>query len=164
MNEVEVFIEVCREDVKLPFYANENDAGMDVCAAVDMLIKPGETVIVPTGLKVAIPAGYEIQIRPRSGISAKNPIRIPNTPGTIDAGYRDEVGVIMTNISDESYIDNGPFNIGDKGNNKGVYSIKKGDRIAQMVLQRVPTIKFIQVDDVGKIGTNRGGGFGSSGV
>jgi len=164
MDEVQVYVEVCREEVKLPAYANENDAGMDVCAAVDMLIKPGETVIVPTGLKVAIPAGYEIQIRPRSGISLKNPIRIPNTPGTIDAGYRDEVGIIMSNVSEEKYSDNGPFNIGDKGNQKGVYSIKKGDRIAQMILKKVPTIKFVKVDDISKIGTNRGGGFGSSGV
>jgi len=164
MEEIEVYVEVCRDGVELPFYANENDAGMDVCAATDMVIKPGETVIVPTGLKVAIPAGYEIQIRPRSGISAKNPIRIPNSPGTIDAGYRDEVGIIMHNVSEEKYMNDGPFNIGDKGNKKGVYSIKKGDRIAQMVLSRVPIIKFVKTNDISQIGTNRGGGFGSSGV
>ena len=164
MEQIEVYIEKCREGVEIPAYANINDAGMDVRAAEDMIINPGETVIVPTGLKVAIPAGFEIQIMPRSGISAKNPLRVPNTPGTIDAGYRDEVGIIMTNISEESYKNEGPFSIGEKGNKKGVYKINKGDRIAQMVLQRVPMIKFVEVDDITKIEGNRGGGFGSSGI
>ena len=164
MEEIEVFVEKCREEVELPRYANFGDAGMDICAAEDVVINPGETVVIPTGIKVAIPLGYEIQVRPRSGISLKNPLRIPNTPGTIDAGYRDEVGIIMSNTSEQQYINEGPFRIGEKGNNKGVYEIKKGDKIAQLVLQRVPVIKFVEVESVKEIGQDRKGGFGSTGV
>ena len=92
-----VYIEKCREDAIIPGYQHEGDAGMDVCAAVDIDILPGQTVVVPTGLKLAIPDGYEIQVRPRSGLSLKTALRIPNAPGTIDSGYRDELGIIMTN-------------------------------------------------------------------
>lgn len=164
MDEIEVFVEKCRDGIELPSYANLGDAGMDICAAEDVAIKPGETVIIPTGIKVAIPQGYEIQVRPRSGISFKNPLRIPNSPGTIDAGYREEVGVIMENISDEKYINEGPYRIGDKGNKQGIYEIKKGDRVAQIVLQKVPSIKFVEVNSVKEIGNDRKGGFGSTGI
>ncbi len=101
MMEIEVYIEICREDAVLPSYAKPGDAGMDVCAAVDRSIKPGETVIIPTGLKLAIPEGYEIQVRPRSGISYKTPLRLSNSPGTIDSGYRDELGILITNTSEK---------------------------------------------------------------
>ena len=163
---VEVFIELCRQDAVLPKYANLGDAGMDVYAAEDVIILPGETVIVPTGLKLAIPVGYEIQVRPRSGISAKTPLRLPNSPGTIDAGYRDEIGIIMSNTSCQCQVNDAEaiYSINEKGNKKGSYFIKKGDRIAQIVLQAVPEIQFKQVDSVADIGMNRGGGFGSSGV
>ncbi|MBE5812204.1 MAG: dUTP diphosphatase [Clostridiales bacterium] len=161
MEEVEIFVEKCRENVELPQYANYGDAGMDICAAEDITIKPGETVVIPTGIKLAIPVGYEIQVRPRSGISLKNPLRIPNSPGTIDSGYRDELGIIMANISN---INEGTFRIGEKGNKQGVYEIKKGDRVAQIVLQKVPVIKFVQVDSVKEIGQDRKGGYGSTGV
>lgn len=164
MDEIEIYVEKCREDIDLPSYANLGDAGMDICAAEDVVIKPGETVIIPTGIKVAIPQGYEIQVRPRSGISFKNPLRIPNSPGTIDAGYREEIGVIMTNISNEEYVNEGPYRIGDKGNKQGIYEIKKGDRIAQIVLQKVPSIKFVEVISVKEIGNDRKGGFGSTGI
>ena len=80
MREIEVLVEIVREGAALPSYANPWDAGMDVCAACDTLIRPGETVIVPTGLKLAIPEGYEIQVRPRSGISLNTPLRISNSP------------------------------------------------------------------------------------
>lgn len=164
MNEkIEVFLEVCREGAVIPTYAKEGDAGMDVCAAEELLIAPGETVIIPTGLKLAIPEGYEIQVRPRSGISFKTPLRISNSPGTIDSGYRDELGIIMTNTS-ESVSDDQIFTIDSKGNNKGTYRIRKGDRIAQIVLQVVPMMKFTIVDSVKDIGKDRGGGFGSTGV
>ena len=143
MNEkIEVFLEVCREGAVIPTYAKEGDAGMDVCAAEELLIAPGETVIIPTGLKLAIPEGYEIQVRPRSGISFKTPLRISNSPGTIDSGYRDELGIIMTNTS-ESSSDDQIFTIDSKGNNKGTYRIRKGDRIAQIVLHVIPMMKFI---------------------
>jgi dUTP pyrophosphatase len=163
---VEVFVEVIREDAILPRYANTGDAGMDVYAAEDVTIMPGETVIVPTGLKLAIPDGYEIQVRPRSGISFKTPLRVPNSPGTIDSGYRDELGIIMNNSSEISSSDNAKMllTLDEKGNKKGTYIIRKGDRIAQIVLQVVPKMVLTKVKSVKNIGTDRGGGFGSTGV
>lgn len=161
MKNVDVLIETCREGIELPSYANVGDAGMDVRSAIDLEIKPGETVAVPTGLKVAIPVGYEIQVRPRSGISLKTPMRVPNSPGTIDSGYRDEVCVIMYN---SSTTDDGIFSLSDKGNKQGTYKINKGDRVAQFVLQEVPTINWVKVESVENEGVNRGGGFGSSGI
>ncbi len=144
---VDVCIEICREGVQLPQYAREGDAGMDVRAAERVSIAPGNTVLVPTGLKAAIPDGFEIQVRPRSGLSLKTPLRVSNSPGTIDSGYRDEICVIMQNTSHDEY-----------------YIIEKGDRIAQLVLQRVPRMHFTLVDSVKDIGNDRGGGFGSTGV
>ncbi|HHV28387.1 dUTP diphosphatase [Acetivibrio mesophilus] len=168
-NNVEVFLEICREGAVIPKYAKQWDAGMDICAAEDVIISPGETVIIPTGLKVAIPEGYEIQVRPRSGISLKTPLRISNSPGTIDSGYRDEIGIIVTNTSavscnEDTSSDLEELTIDSKGNKQGVYRICKGDRIAQIVLQYVPRIQFKVVDSVKEIGSDRGGGFGSTGV
>ena len=165
--EIDVYAEICRKNVKLPEYARLFDAGMDVCAACDIEIYPGETKLIPTGLKMAIPEGYEIQIRPRSGISANTPLRIPNSPGTLDAGYRDEIFVAMSNSSSlvsssETTANMLPLN--SKGNVNGIYKIKEGDRIAQFVLCKTPRIKFVLTDNISNIGTNRGGGFGSSGV
>lgn len=167
MKEVYVAVEICREGVKLPQYQNEWDAGMDVCAAEDVIIKPNETVIVPTGLKFAIPEGFEIQVRPRSGITLRTPLRISNSPGTIDAGYRDELGIIVTNssiTSKESSDTHEYYTVDSRGNKQGVYHIKKGDRIAQLVLQEVPRMRFNIVNSVSDLGRNRGGGFGSTGV
>lgn len=164
MKEVEVAVEICREGVKLPEYQNEWDSGMDVCAAEDVIIKPNETVIVPTGLKLAIPPGYEIQVRPRSGITLRTPLRIANSPGTIDAGYRDELGIIVTNTSAGQGDDKDCYTVDSTGNKQGIYYIKKGDRIAQLVLQEVPRMKLRVVNSVAGIGKNRGGGFGSTGV
>ena len=159
---VKIFIEKCRKDAIIPSYANPDDAGMDIYAAEDTTIKPGATVIVPTGLKVAIPIGFELQVRPRSGISFRTKLRLSNSPGTIDSGYRDEVGVIMSNASPTETSDN--IKTLEKGNGgEGTYEIHKGDRIAQFVLARVPMIEFEQTDDVKNIGNNRGGGFGSTG-
>lgn len=143
---VKIYLELCHPDARMPQYAKEGDAGMDICAVEEQLIAPNSTVIIKTGLKAAIPEGYEIQIRPRSGLSLKTALRVPNSPGTIDAGYRDEIGIILYNTSHTQE-----------------YTVKKGDRVAQMVLQRVPRIEWELVDDVTEIGTNRGGGFGSSG-
>lgn len=162
--DIEVYVEICREGVTLPEYARPGDAGMDVFSAEDAIIGPGETVIIPTGIKMAIPEGYEIQVRPRSGISYKTPLRIANSPGTIDSGYRDELGIIMNNSSYTNYDSNEILTLGSKDNKMGTYVIKKGDKIAQIVLQRVPKINFIIVDSVKDIGNNRGGGFGSTGV
>jgi dUTP pyrophosphatase len=143
---VEIYLEICHPEAKTPSYARAGDAGMDLYAVENILIKPGQTVLVRTGLKVAIPVGYEIQVRPRSGLSLKSPLRVANSPGTIDAGYRDEIGIIMHNTSPTEE-----------------YSLQKGDRIAQLVLQKVPLIQWIPVEKVAEIGENRGGGFGSSG-
>jgi len=162
---VEVYIEVCREGAVLPRYSNPGDAGMDIFAAEDAIIRPGETVVVPTGLKLAIPEGYEIQIRPRSGISLNTPLRISNSPGTIDSGYRNELGIIITNTSSVCcYNQEELLSLESKGNIFGTYKIKQGDRIAQMVLQVVPRIKLVKVNSVKEIGIDRGGGFGSTGV
>lgn len=144
---VAVCVEICRDGVQLPAYAREGDAGMDVRAAEPVEIQPGETVLIPTGLKVAIPDGYEIQVRPRSGLSLKTPLRLANAPGTIDAGYRDEICIIMQNTAKD-----------------GSYRIERGDRIAQFVLQKVPRILFRECQDVRQLGSDRGGGFGSTGV
>lgn len=144
---VQVSVEICRKDVILPSYAKDGDAGMDVRAAETIEIQPGTTVLVPTGLKVAIPDGYEIQVRPRSGLSLKTPLRVANAPGTIDAGYRDEICIIMQNISKDTPC-----------------TVEKGDRIAQFVLQEIPKMIFAQVESVQGLGTDRGGGFGSTGV
>jgi dUTP pyrophosphatase len=142
---IAVYIEKCRENAVLPKYATNNDAGADIYAAENVRIEAGETKIVPTGLKVAIPEGFEIQIRPRSGMSLNTGVRVANAPGTVDAGYRNEVGVILHNTSD-FYFD-----------------VKVGARIAQMVLGRVPQIEWQVVDSVEGIGQDRGGGFGHSG-
>lgn len=169
-------ITVYIEDTELiPFYAHPTDAGMDVYAAEDVILAPGETQIIKTGLKMAIPEGYECQIRPRSGLSLKTPLRIANSPATIDAGYRDEVGVIMQNTSRDYVLGENGFipinNVPDnyfptdsKGNKQGWYVISKGDRIAQLVFAKVEHADFEIVPDVKSIGEDRGGGFGSTGI
>ena len=162
---IDIHIEKCREDAKLPSYAHDGDAGMDLYAAEDVIIEPGRTALVPVGIKLAIPYGYEVQIRPRSGVSLKTPLRIPNAPGTIDCGYRDEVNVIVYNDSfmvEEEVSE--PLTLDSKGCIHGTYKIRKGDRIAQMVVAKVEYASLDVVDSVADIGTNRGGGFGSSGV
>jgi dUTP pyrophosphatase len=164
MDNINVYIEKCRENAKIPSYANEGDAGVDVCSTENVIINPGETKIIKTGLKFAIPKGYEIQVRPRSGISFKTPIRISNSPGTIDSGYRDELGIIITNTSETNINNSTVYKIDSKDNKKGVYKICEGDRIAQLVLSKVPMMNFKVVDSVKSIGENRGGGFGSTGV
>jgi dUTP pyrophosphatase len=161
---VNVNIELCREGAVLPQYKNDGDAGMDVYALEDIVLNQGETKIISTGLKFAIPKGYEIQVRPRSGISFNTPLRISNSPGTIDSGYRDELGIIVTNTSNIDLDDTELYPLSTKGNKQGRYIIKKYDRIAQIVLCEVPKIVFNVVEDVNKIGENRGGGFGSTGV
>ena len=174
MKSKKVYVETCRDDVELPQYANIGDAGMDIRAAVEVFILPGETKIVPTGLKMAIPEGYELQVRPRSGLSFKTPLRIANAPGTIDSGYRDEIGIIVSNTSkindrieqnkNESINNCRTFSVDEKGNKSGIYHIKVGDRIAQIVLTKFETIEFESTDDVKILGLNRGGGFGSTGI
>lgn len=171
-NQVEVYITRCDENAILPFYAKPGDAGMDIVASKDVVLAPGETKLVPTGLKVAIPEGYEIQVRPRSGISLHTPLRITNSPGTIDSGFRDEICVILSNASPVSCDhvtnpsdgpSNPPYPITTKGNRPGSYRILAGDRIAQLVLHKVPRIVWKEKDSVSQIGCDRKGGFGSTG-
>ena len=131
------------ENLKYANRAHFDDAGADIYAIEDMAVKPHTTVLVRTGLKVAIPTGYEIQIRPRSGMSLKTTMRIANTPGTIDAGYRGEVCVIMENTGNLTY------------------NISKGDKVAQMVIMPVPMINWIETNELDN--ADRGeGGFGST--
>lgn len=159
-------IEYCREGAKTPTYAHLTDSGMDVYALEDITIAPGETKLIPTGLKVAIPAGYELQVRPKSGRCLKTKLRVANTPGTIDAGYRDEIGVIIDNI--EPFIKSA--DIDENGRLYNVefgssYTIGKGEKFAQLVLAEVPKAIFYQVEHVGDIANDgRNGGFGSTGV
>ncbi|GAO38171.1 deoxyuridine 5'-triphosphate nucleotidohydrolase [Sphingomonas changbaiensis NBRC 104936] len=133
------------ENLPLPAYATEHAAGMDVVAAEELTLPPGARHAVATGFAIAIPEGYEVQVRPRSGLALKHGITCLNTPGTIDADYRGEVKVILANLGAE------PF------------AIRRGDRIAQLVPAPVQRARFAEVEELD--GTARGaGGFGSTGV
>lgn len=157
-------IEYCREDAKMPVYAHLTDAGMDVFATEEITINPGETKLIPLGIKVALPIGYELQVRPKSGRSLKSKLRVANTPGTIDAGYRDEIGVIVDNI--DPYIkhaemdENGRLYDVEFGSS---ITIGKGEKFAQLVLSEVPKAVFYEVETVAGMGEDRQGGFGSTG-
>lgn len=131
------------DDIPLPSYMTEHATGMDIFAAVEKeeTIYPGERKLIPTGLIVAIPAGYEAQIRPRSGLALKNGITLVNSPGTIDADYRGEIGIIVINHGDTPFV------------------VKRGDRIAQMIVNRFCKVKWTLCDQLEP--TSRGsGGFG----
>jgi dUTP pyrophosphatase len=133
------------EGLPLPTYATEHAAGMDVVAAEELTLAPGTRHAVATGFAIAIPAGYEVQVRPRSGLALKHGITCLNTPGTIDSDYRGEVKVILANLGAE------PF------------EIRRGDRIAQLVPAVVQQARFAEVEELDE--TVRGtGGFGSTGV
>lgn len=165
---IQIPIELCHPNAKIPAYAKPGDAGMDIYALEDFEVAPGERKIIKTGLKVAIPRGYELQVRPRSGTSVKTALRVANTPGTIDSGYRDEIGVIIENIEpkikDIAYVFDNNGNIIIKSILHGsVFNVGKGERFAQLVLNEVPSAAFYPVESVAQIGENRGGGFGSTG-
>ena len=152
-----------------PQYAHDTDAGMDIISPAEYTIAPGETIIIPTGIKCAIPEGYALLIQPRSGQSVKTKLRIANTPGLIDSGYRDEIGVIVENIEppfkdiDYEFDDNGEIHIKSILHGQS-YTIAAGQKFAQMRLVQVPHVQFVAVENVGEIGENRGGGFGSTGM
>ena len=157
-------IEYCHPDAKMPAYAHLTDAGMDVFATEEIIINPGETKLIPIGIKVALPIGYELQVRPKSGRSLKSKLRVANTPGTIDAGYRDEIGVIVDNIDPViRYADldeNGRLCNVEFGSS---ITIGKGEKFAQLVLSEVPKAVFYEVETVAGMGEDRQGGFGSTG-
>lgn len=140
-------VKVVREEgVTLPKYETEGSAGLDVRANIKepIVLKSLERVLIPTGLKVAIPEGYEIQVRPRSGLAIKHGITMLNSPGTVDSDYRGELKVIAVNLSNESY------------------TIEPNERIAQLVLNKVEQIDFVEVAELDE--TERGeGGFGHTG-
>ena len=143
----EVLIKRLSNDVKLPKYETDDSSGMDLAANIEEQIKilPGKASIIPTGISLAVPKNFEIQIRPRSGLAAKKQITVLNTPGTIDADYRGEIKVILINLGNE------------------VFTIEKGSRIAQMVLCPITKAVLKEVSDLDE--TIRGsGGFGSTGT
>ena len=134
-------------DISLPAYATEQSAGMDLCAAVQdpVVLNPGQSALIPTGLAIALPPGFEAQVRPRSGLAAKNGVTVLNSPGTIDADYRGEIKAILINHGQD------PF------------TIERGMRIAQMVIARHATVIWSEVSELNE--TSRGaGGFGSTGT
>ncbi len=135
------------EDVPLPRYMSPNAAGMDICAAVkeDTTLKPGEIKLIPTGITIALPPGFEAQIRPRSGLAIKHGISIPNTPGTIDTDYRGEVRIILINLGKMPFI------------------IKRGDRIAQMIINKVYQAHLELSTELSSTERDEGG-FGHTGV
>lgn len=168
---IEIPIELCHPEAKIPQYAHIDDSGLDVYALDDYTIAPGKTMLIPTGFKVALPPGYELQVRPKSGVSLKTKLRICNTPGTIDAGYRDEVGIIVENVEPPiRAINVTNWDIDDSNPNIKFsdiefgqsYTIGKGQKFAQLVLSEVPKAAFYRVDTVEEIGENRNGGFGST--
>ncbi len=127
-----------------PAKAHHDDAAFDLRARVDMDLSPGEPHLVPTGVFMELPIGYEAQVRPRSGLALKHALTVLNSPGTIDAGYRGEVSVILLNAG------------------KSPYSVKRGDRIAQMVISKLPDVDMVFTDSLAE--SKRGtGGFGSTG-
>lgn len=158
-------IEICREGAQIPNYAHLSDAGMDVYVVEDITINPGETKLVPLGIKCAIPLGYELQVRPRSGRSLNSKLRVANAPGTIDPDYRGEICVIVDNI--DQTIRNAK--IDESGRLYDIewgsaITLTKGEKVAQLVLSEAPKAIFYEVDNVEKFGDNRNGGFGSTGV
>ncbi len=164
--EPHIHIERIRPEAQLPFYVHPGDAGMDVCAAADVRLAPGETLLVPTGLILHIPAGFEVQVRPRSGLSYKTRLRLPNSPGTIDSGFKDELHIVMHNSSYEDQCNGQILDCNEKQNRQGAYLIKAGDRIAQLVVAAVSEAILIEgrpSEDADMV-VNRGGGFGHSGV
>ena len=142
-----ILIKRLSKEISLPKYETSGSSGMDLAANIDanINIDPGKTAIIPTGLALSIPKGFEVQIRPRSGLAAKQKISVLNTPGTIDADYRGEIKIILINLGQETF------------------KVEKGLRIAQMVVCPVVQAQLKEVDDLNE--TERGkGGFGSTGT
>lgn len=142
---MDVLIKRLDESVPLPSYAKAGDAGADLATRIDFTIKPGERMLVPTGISIALPNGYVALVHPRSGLAIKHGVSMVNTPGTVDAGYRGELQVILINHDLTQPV-----------------SFKKGDRIAQLVIQKVERAQFVEVENLP--GSERSAdGFGSTG-
>jgi len=140
-------IDKSRSDLPLPTYATEHSAGMDLYASVDreQVVRAGETVLIPTGFAIALPSGFEAQVRPRSGLALRHQMGILNSPGTIDADYRGEVKVILTNFGKQDFV------------------VKRGDRIAQLVISRTSRASWEVVKELDDTGRGAGG-FGHTGT
>tara|TARA_B100000579_G_scaffold382416_1_gene351586 strand:- start:777 stop:1211 length:435 start_codon:yes stop_codon:yes gene_type:complete len=142
---IKILIKRLSKEISLPKYETSGSSGMDLGSNIDANISPGKIAIIPTGLALSIPKGFEAQIRPRSGLAAKKKISVLNTPGTIDSDYRGEIKVILINLGEE------------------IFKVEKGLRIAQMVFCPIVQAQFREVDDLNE--TERGkGGFGSTGT
>ena len=145
MSSVEVLITRLDPDLPLPRYAKGGDAGADIVSRIDITLAPGERALVPTGIAIALPDGYVALVHPRSGLAIKHGVTMVNAPGTVDAGYRGELQIILINHDKSEPV-----------------SFKRGDRIAQLVIQRVERAEFVEVQELP--GSGRGtGGFGSTG-
>jgi dUTP pyrophosphatase len=147
---LEVAVKVLDPQLPLPAYAHPGDAGADLCSAVDVTIAPGERVLVPTGVAIALPAGHAGFVHPRSGLAARHGISIVNAPGTVDEGYRGEILVNLVNLDPRE-----------------AFTVRRGDRIAQLVVQRVERPRFVAVDSLtetsrGDTGHGSTGGFGGA--
>jgi dUTP pyrophosphatase len=145
MSSVEVLITRLDPELPLPRYAKGGDAGADIVSRIDITLAPGERALVPTGIAIALPDGYVALVHPRSGLAIKHGVTMVNAPGTVDAGYRGELQIILINH--------------DK--NESV-SFKRGDRIAQLVIQKVERAEFVEVRELPRSGRGAGG-FGSTG-
>ena len=143
---VKILVKKFDKNIKLPTYKTSGSSGMDLVAYIKnkIIINPGKTAMIPTGIAVAIPNNYEIQIRPRSGLAAKKGISVLNTPGTVDSDYRGEIKIILINLSKKSFV------------------VKSGDRVAQMILCPVVRAKLKEVKNLPKTIRDKGG-FGSTG-
>ena len=166
-------VEVCRNGTKLPTYATDGSAAMDIYSPAEYTIDPGECIIIPTGLKVNLPIGYALLIQPRSGMSRKTKLRVANTPGLIDSDYHEEIGVIVENIDApikdvELEQSTGASILGAApilGNLYGSsFTIGKGERFAQMRLVEVPLVNWLPVESLGSFENDHGSGFGSTGA
>jgi dUTP pyrophosphatase len=145
MSSVEVLITRLDPDLPLPRYAKGGDAGADIVSRMDITLAPGERALVPTGIAIALPDGYVALVHPRSGLAIKHGVTMVNAPGTVDAGYRGELQIILINHDKSESV-----------------SFKRGDRIAQLVIQKVERAEFVEVRELP--GSGRGaGGFGSTG-
>lgn len=142
---VEILLRRLDPELPVPSYAHPGDAGADLRTTVDVTLGPGERALVPTGIGIALPEGYVALVHPRSGLAARHGLSIVNTPGTVDAGYRGEVQVLLVNTDARQSV-----------------SLQRGDRIAQLVVQRVEQAVFVEVDDL-PASLRGAGGYGSTG-